>query len=72
MNLTENRSQAVLMALSAAFCFLIAAFSFEWWGAPQPLPRIPLVDLEFLETKTWRQSYADLILIKEDFDYVDC
>ncbi len=72
MKQTDNRSTMVLVVLSAAFCVLIAAFTFEWWGVPKPLPPIPLVDPKFLETKTWRQSYADLISLEEDVDHFDC
>ena len=72
MKQTDNRSRVVLMVLSGAFCFLIAAFSFEWWGAPRRLPEIPLVDLGFLKTETWRKSYADLIRLEEDVDHFDC
>jgi hypothetical protein len=70
--LADNRTGVVLMALVAAFCFLVLAFTFELWGKPQPLSQIPLVEPEFLQTATWRQSYADLVRLEEDVDHFDC
>ena len=67
-----NRTGPVLVILTAAFCCLAGAFSLDLWGRPRALPPIPLVDPEFLETATWRQSYADLVRAEEDVDYFDC
>jgi len=69
---TGDRTGVVLVALAAAFCGLAVAFAVDLWGNPQPRPAIPLVDPAFLETKTWRQSYADLIRIEEDVTHFDC
>ena len=72
MMLAGNRTEVVLVALVAAFCFLAVAFTFELWGEPQPLRDIPPVEPEYLETATWRQSYADLVRLEEDVDHFDC
>ena len=62
----------VLTGLTAAFVFLTVAFAVDLWGKPEALPTIPDVDPEFLETQTWRQSYADLVAADEDISYFDC
>lgn len=35
-------------------------------------PAIPPVDVKFLETAPWRQTYADLVKAKEDLSDYDC
>lgn len=62
----------VLALLTGAFGFLTVAFAVDLWGRPAPLPDIPPVDPEFLETRTWRESYADLVAADEDVSYFDC
>jgi len=67
-----SRERQVLAGLAGGFAFLAVAFSLELWGQPESLPEIPPVDPHFLETATWRQSYADLVRAEEDVDYFDC
>lgn len=62
----------VLAAVAAAFAFLAVAFTLDLWGKTEPLPEIPPVDPHFLETRTWRASYADLLAADEDVDHFDC
>ena len=70
--LAGEHTRMVPLALTVAFCCLAAAFSVDLWGTPQPLRPIPPVDPEFLETQTWRPSYADLVAADEDVSYFDC
>ena len=42
------------------------------WGRVPAPPRIPLVDVKFLDTTPWRKSYGDLVAAKEDLSDFDC
>jgi hypothetical protein len=67
-----SRIRLVLTALGVVFLGLTAAFWVELWGHPAALRQNPLVDPAFLDTATWRKSYADLIRAKEDLSDFDC
>ncbi|HNC23535.1 MAG TPA: cytochrome c3 family protein [Opitutaceae bacterium] len=69
---SPNRTPLVLSVLAVAFAGLAAAFLSDSWGYPAPRPDIPLVDKSFLDTATWRRSYADLVKAKEDLSDFDC
>jgi uncharacterized CHY-type Zn-finger protein len=61
-----------LWGLSALFCAIAAAFLTNLWGKLAPLPPIPLVDPQFTNTATVRQSYADKVKANEDVSMFDC
>lgn len=67
-----HKTSRVLFVLAAAFLGLAAAFLVNLWGKSTPLPKIPLVDTNFLSTATVRQSYADLVKADEDLSDFDC
>jgi len=73
---SPDRSRAktirLLAGLSLAFAVLAVSFVAEIWGRPPVLRRIPPVDAAFLEAKSIRQSYADLVAAKEDMSDYDC
>lgn len=62
----------LLAGLGVAFAGLAVLLWSDLWGKPPHRPQIPLVDPSFLETKPWRQSYADLVAAKEDLSDFDC
>lgn len=68
----KNKEGKVIAAVTVAFALLAVSFGLGLWGQPKPLAPIPLVDPSFLETKTWRTSYADLIAADEDVTQFDC
>ena len=68
----KKKTRAVLMMLFGVGVLLTLAFWSEMWGKPAPVRMLPLVDGEFLNTATWRKSYADLIKAKADVDVFDC
>ena len=68
----QPKTFAVLAGLVALFLALVAAFIFNLWAPPVPLPPIPLVELEFLSTATARTNLADLIRLKADLSDFDC
>ena len=71
MNNAE-KTNAVLVVLAVVFVLLALKFA-TGFGAPAPaLARIPLVDTNFLDTATFRQSYAELIRTKADLSDFDC
>ena len=71
MNNAEKTS-AVLVVLAVVFLVLALKFA-TGFGAPAPMPaRIPLVDTQFLDTATFRKSYAELIRTKADLSDFDC
>ncbi|MBI2513016.1 MAG: hypothetical protein HYV96_13635 [Opitutae bacterium] len=67
-----RRTNWVLIAVSAGFFALAAAFLSDLWGRPVPRPEIPLVDPAFLDQTAWRKSYADLVRAKEDLSDFSC
>lgn len=69
---SRTKTNWVLAALTATFLVMAGLFLADLWGRPAPLPKIALVDTAFLDTKPWRQSYADLVKAKEDLSDFDC
>mgnify|MGYP001263456506 CR=1 FL=1 len=69
---TRSRTAAVLTGVTVVFAALTAAFLLNLWGRPMPLPDIPLVGTNFLDTATVHQSYADLIKARADLSDFDC
>ena len=61
-----------LAGLVVVFLALAAAFLLNLWGRSISLPPIPLVETNFLDTATVRQSYADLVRTKADLSDFDC
>jgi uncharacterized CHY-type Zn-finger protein len=66
------RTNLLLAGLAVAFAGLTALFVADVWGRVPAKPKIPLVDVAFLETTPWRRSYADLVAAKEDMSDYDC
>jgi hypothetical protein len=69
---TGNRTGAVLVVLAVAFFAL--TLKFATGSSPRsarPAP-ISLVDTQFLDTATFRKSYAELIREKADLSDFDC
>ena len=66
------RTNALLATISLLFLGLAVLLVANIWGQPAVPRKIPLVDAKFLETKPWRQTYADLIAAKEDLSDYDC
>src|SRR6059058_574784 len=54
------KTSLALLALVFVFVTLAAAFHLNLWGRQGPLPRIALVDTNFLSTATARVSAAEL------------
>ncbi len=61
-----------LGGLTAGFLGLAAFFIVTAKSQPATRPRIPLVDVKFLATAPWRQTYVDLVKAKEDLSDYDC
>ena len=61
-----------LAGLMAGFLALAVFFVVSASGHPAARPTIPLVDVKFLATTPWRQTYADLVKAKEDLSDYDC
>lgn len=71
--MAENKKiRVVLVVLAITFAFLTVAFSLDLFGGRTEVRPLPLVDPEFLETETWRRSYADLARAGEELDAFDC
>ena len=71
MNNAE-RTGAVLLVLAVVFVVLALKF-LTGFGARAAVPnQIPLVETQFLDTATFRQSYAELIRTKADLSDFDC
>ena len=71
MNNAEKTS-VVLLGLAAVFVAVGLKFA-TGFGAHAAMPgRIPLVETQFLDTATFRQSYAELIRTKADLSDFDC
>ena len=66
------RTRIVLGGLSVVLLGMGGLFLANLWGHPPPKRNIPLVDVKFLETTPWRQTYADLLKAKEDMSDFDC
>lgn len=67
-----GKGNFVLAGVGLVFCGLAALFVAGLWGRVPAKPVIPLVDVKFLETTPWRQTYADLVAAKEDMSDYDC
>ena len=62
----------VLAGVVLAFAGLAVLLVADLWGRVPAPPRIPLVDVKFLDTTPWRKSYGDLVAAKEDLSDFDC
>jgi uncharacterized CHY-type Zn-finger protein len=67
-----QRTNRVLAGLTLGFLALGAALSASLWGERPRRTPIPLVDPAFLETTASRQSYSDLLRLKEDLSDFAC
>jgi hypothetical protein len=65
-------SSRALFAVALFFLALAGAFMANLWGQPDIVIRHPLVDTNFLDTATIRNSYADLARLEEDISGFDC
>lgn len=72
VNQASARTNVLLVSLGLTFAGLTVMFVADVWGRAPALRKNPLVDRAFLETKPWRQSYADLVAAKEDMSDYDC
>jgi len=75
--MNENaKTSMVLLALVLVFLMLAAAFHLNLWGHQAPLPRIALLDTNFLSTATARVSAAELFATPgadtSDYDCYAC
>ncbi len=71
--MTNNSKTAVTLAvLSVSFAVLMFAFLSGSGGTQWRGPAIPLVDTNFLDRSTTRQSYADLVRTGADLSDFDC
>ncbi len=68
----NKKTNTTLWLLTAGFAAMALMFFFDGFGAPPHRPQIPLVATNFLDTATWRRSYADLVAAKEDLSDFDC
>ena len=68
----DAKTPAVLVAFAALFLALASAFRASLWGRPDPLPDLPLVDPQFTNTATVRQSAAEVIASGGDTSGMDC
>ena len=68
----ERKTNGVLLGVTAGFVLLGAAMLANLWGHPTVEPRIPLVDVAFLDQTAWRKSYADLVREKADLSDFQC
>jgi hypothetical protein len=67
-----NGGALALIGIAVLFLALAAAFVSNLWGRPAPVIRYSLVDTNFLDTVTPRQSYADLVKSGDDISGYDC
>ena len=68
----RGKTRAVLGVLSVILLGMGGLFLANLWGHVPARRNIPLVDVKFLETTPWRQTYADLLKAKEDMSDFDC
>ena len=68
----QSQITAVFLVLAAVFLLLAAYFFFNTNTAVPARAKIELVDKSFLDTATWRKSYADLVREKADLSDFDC
>src|SRR4051812_42519965 len=61
-----------LGGLTVGFLGLAAFFLLAAKSESAARPRVPLVDVKFLSTAPWRQTYVDLVKAKEDLSDYDC
>ncbi|MGO8927192.1 MAG: hypothetical protein ACLQU3_09915 [Limisphaerales bacterium] len=67
-----NRTGTVLLVLAVVFFALGLKFLTHLDTSAATPNRIPLVDTQFLDTATFRKSYAELIREKADLSDFDC
>lgn len=71
--MTSNAKTGITVAvLCAAFSALAVVFLSDSGGTHLARPAIPLVDTNFLDKSTTRQSYADLVRTGADLSDFDC
>ena len=71
--MTANAKIGITLAIvCAGFSALALAFLADSGRTPGTRPVIPLVDTNFLDTSTTRQSYADLVRAGADLSDFDC
>ncbi len=68
----SQRWAFVLAGVGCTFLVLAVLFVGNLWGRTPVKAAIPLVDVKFLATTPWRQSYGDLVAAKEDLSDFDC
>ena len=66
------KTTVVLSVLTVVFASLAAAFALDLWSHPAKRASIPLVDTNFLNTATARQSAADLFRSGGDTSGLEC
>jgi hypothetical protein len=73
-NRNSRRSSAdlALVGVTILFLALAGAFAGNFWGRPVPIIHYSLVDTNFLDIATPRQSYADLVKAADDISGFDC
>src|SRR5678816_3619968 len=71
-NRRRARTGLALTGLTVLFLALAAAFVLNLWGRPESIVRYSLIDTNFLNIATPRQSYADLSKAEEDIAGFDC
>jgi hypothetical protein len=67
-----DKTRLSVQVLAAVFLLLATGFVLDLWGKPHLPTPIPLVDTNFLNTATVRQTYADLKSAGADLSDFDC
>ena len=68
----SRRTGTVLVVLAVVFVALALKFMIGFSAQSALLDRVPLVETQFLDTATFRKSYAELIRTKADLSDFDC
>jgi hypothetical protein len=69
---STQRADFALAGVALLFFGLALALWLDLWGHPPEKRGIPLVDEAFLDTSSFRKSYADLVREGGDIDDFDC
>ncbi len=67
-----RKTNWILLSITAGFLLLGVALLANLWGRLREEPRIPLVDVAFLDQTASRKSYADLVREKADLSDFKC